>query len=188
MAGGGTVVTATTVLPVRLVRAVRRDIRRVRDYDPSMTSDLQVLLTSNGAQAVWAHRLSHRAWNRGHRLCAQLIRYIARATTGVELHPAATIGDGLVIDHGTGVVVGETAVIGDDVVLHHQVTLGGRTNTPGKRHPTVGDRVFVGAGVMVLGNLDIGDDARIGAGSIVLEHIPPGATVVGNPARVVRHR
>lgn len=171
---------------MKYIAAIKDDIRRIRDYDPSMTSDLQVLLTSAGAHAVWAYRLSHRAWQRNHRLTAQVIRYIARMTTGVELHPASTIGTGLVIDHGTGIVVGDTAVIGDHVVLHHQVTLGGRSNQPGKRHPTLGDRVFVGAGAMILGDIFVGDDSRIGAASIVLESVPPSSTVVGNPARVVR--
>lgn len=169
-----------------LIASIKDDIRRIRDYDPSMTSDLQVLLTSAGAHAVWAYRLSHRAWERNHRLLAQTIRYVARMVTGVELHPASSIGRGLVIDHGTGIVVGETAVIGDDVVLHHQVTLGGRTNKPGKRHPTLEDRVFVGAGVMILGDIVVGADSRVGAATVVLESVPASSTVVGNPARVVR--
>lgn len=104
--------------------------------------------------------------------------------TGVEIHPGAVIGRHLLIDHGTGVVIGETAVIGDDVIMHHQVTLGGRVNTPGKRHPTVGDRVYIGAGAMILGNITIGSDSSVGALTLVLHDVPKKSIVVGNPARI----
>jgi serine O-acetyltransferase len=167
-----------------LLREVRGDIRKVREYDPSMSSNTQVLLTSGGMQAVWAYRISHRAWIHRHRLLAQLIRYTARFMTGVEIHPGAVIGRHLLIDHGTGVVIGETTVIGDDVIMHHQVTLGGRVNTPGKRHPTVGDRVYIGAGAMILGNVTIGSDSSVGALTLVLHDIPKKSIVVGNPARI----
>lgn len=171
-----------------LLRSMREDVAAVRVYDPSLTSNVQVVLTSAGAHAVWTYRLSHRAWRSGHRLAAQLLRYGARVLTGVEIHPGAMIGRRLVIDHGTGVVIGETAVVGNDVILHHGVTLGGRVNTPGKRHPSLGDRVYIGAGALVLGAVMLGDDCRVGAGAVVLGDVPAGATVAGVPARVVGGR
>ncbi|MBT1172648.1 serine O-acetyltransferase [Bifidobacterium sp. MA2] len=163
---------------------LRGDVAAVRAYDPSLSSGWQVLLTSTGMHAVWMYRLSHRLWIDGHRLAAQLVRAFSHTMTGVEIHPAATIGRRLIIDHGTGVVIGETAVIGDDVILHHQVTLGGRVNTPGKRHPTIGDRVYIGAGAMVLGNITVGDDSKIGAMALVLHDVPPRSVAIGSPAKV----
>lgn len=172
------------MMSAALLREIRGDIRKLREYDPSMSSNAQVLLTSGGMHAIWAYRLSHKAWIHGHRLLAQLIRYGARMATGVEIHPGAVIGHHLLIDHGTGVVIGETAVIGDDVIMHHQVTLGGRVNTPGKRHPTIGDRVYIGAGAMILGNITVDADSVVGAFTLVLHDVPKSSVAVGNPARI----
>lgn len=170
---------------MRWIATLRAETRMVREYDPSVTSNAQVLLTYSGLHGVWCYRLTHRLWQRGHRLAAQIICQVGRVLTGVEIHPGAVVGSRLLIDHGTGIVVGQTAEIGNDVVLYHGVTLGGRKNSPGKRHPTVGNGVFVGANASVLGPVQIGDGARIGAGAIVLEDVPAGQTAVGNPARIV---
>lgn len=167
------------------LRGLRRDVALVRAYDPAVTSNAQVVLTYSGLHAVWAHRVSHRLWMGGHRLAAQIVCQLGRVLTGVEIHPAASVGRRLLIDHGTGIVVGSTAVIGDDVILYHGVTLGGRSNLPGRRHPTVCDGAFIGAGATVLGPVTIGARARVGANAVVLEDVPADATVVGNPARVV---
>lgn len=170
-------------VPIHPMRGLHEDIAAVRRYDPSLSSDWQVLLTSTGMHAVWLYRLSHMLWIGGHRLAAQIVRAFSHTMTGVEIHPAAVIGRRLIIDHGTGVVIGETAVIGDDVILHHQVTLGGRVNTPGKRHPTIGDRVYIGAGAMVLGNITVGDDSKIGASALVLHDVPARSVAIGSPAK-----
>ncbi|AKG37574.1 serine acetyltransferase [Paenibacillus durus ATCC 35681] len=157
----------------------------VRNHDPSVTSNAQVILTYSGLHAVWFYRLSHLLWIRNHHLAARLISQLAHVLTGIEIHPAATIGKRLLIDHGTGIVIGETAEIGDDVVLYHGVTLGGVSNKPGRRHPKIGDRVFIGAGAAVLGAITIGDGAKIGALSLVLRDVPAHHTAVGNPARIL---
>lgn len=167
-------------------KILREEIAMVRAYDPSITSDTQVVLTYSGLHAVWCHRLSHRLWTHGHQLAAQIVCQIGRVLTGVEIHPAARIGRRLLIDHGTGIVIGETAEIGDDVVLYQGVTLGGVENHPGRRHPTLGDRVFVGAGAKILGAITVGDDTKIGANAVVLHDVPAGATAVGVPAHVIR--
>jgi serine O-acetyltransferase len=142
-------------------------------------------LASPGLHAVWVHRLSHRLWQRpGTRLLARLLSQVSRSVTGVEIHPGATIGRRLFIDHGMGVVIGETAEVGDDVLLYHGVTLGGRTLQRVKRHPTVGNQVTIGAGARVLGPVLIGDRAQIGANSVVVKDVPAGSVATGVPARV----
>ncbi|MFT8321591.1 MAG: serine O-acetyltransferase [Bacillus sp. (in: firmicutes)] len=161
------------------------EIQMVREHDPSVTSNVQVVLTYSGLHAVWFYRLSHFLWKRNLHLAARLISQLAHVLTGVEIHPAATIGKRLLIDHGTGIVIGETAEIGDNVVLYHGVTLGGISNKPGRRHPKIGNHVFIGAGAAVLGAITIEDGAKIGALSLVLKDVPAQHTAVGNPARIL---
>lgn len=139
-------------------------------------------LASPGLHAVWAHRVSHALWNRGGRLPARLLSQLSRAATGIEIHPGAQIGRRLFIDHGMGVVIGETAEIGDDVMMYHGVTLGGRSNSPVKRHPTVHDRAVLGAGARVLGPIEIGPEAQVGANAVVVKDVPSGSVAVGVPA------
>ena len=167
---------------------MREDIRSVLKSDPAAKSGLQVALLYAGLHAIWAYRLAHAFHRRGFHFIARGISQTARWLTGVEIHPAATIGRRFFIDHGMGIIVGETAVIGDDVLLYQGVTLGGTGNETGKRHPTLGDRVVVGAGAKVLGNIHIGSDTRIGANSVVLSDVPAHSTVVGIPGKVVRRR
>ncbi|MEP7763272.1 serine O-acetyltransferase EpsC [Sanguibacter sp. 25GB23B1] len=164
---------------------LREDLEAARDRDPAARSVLEVALAYPGVHALWAHRLAHRMWRHpGLRLPARLLSQATRAATGIEIHPAATIGRRLFIDHGMGVVIGETAVVGDDVTLFHGTTLGGRSMTHGKRHPTLGDRVVVGAGAKVLGAVWVGDDAQIGANAVVVKDVPAGEVAVGVPAKV----
>jgi serine O-acetyltransferase len=165
---------------------LREDVRAALERDPAANSVLEVALTYPGVHAVWAWRLSHPLWVRGHRLVARIISMVARTLTGVEIHPGATLGRRLFIDHATGVVIGETAEVGDDVTLYHGVTLGGRSLHKGKRHPTIGDRVTIGAGAKLLGPIEIGADSSVGANAVVLESMPPGSVIVGVPARVVK--
>ena len=156
--------------------------------DPAAPSFWESFFFSPGVRAIASYRVAHRHWKAGRRFLASWISARARRKTGVEIHPGATIGKRLFIDHGMGIVVGETAIIGDDVSLFHGVTLGGLGGKPGeKRHPTVGSRVLIGAGATVLGDLLIGDDAKIGANAVVLEDVPGGVTAVGTPARHVYH-
>lgn len=169
----------------RFAATLREDLDAAQRRDPAARSGVEVALAYPGLHAVWVHRVAHRLWQRpGLRLPARLLSQVSRAVTGVEIHPGATIGRRLFIDHGMGVVVGETAVVGDDVVLFHGATLGGKTMTRGKRHPTVGDRVVVGAGAKVLGPVWIGDDAQVGANAVVLKDVPAGAIAVGVPAKI----
>ncbi len=170
----------------RARRAMREDIAAARDRDPALRSTTDAVLNAPGLHAIWAHRVAHAMWERSDELRtpARVISTIARAMTGVEIHPAAAIGRRCYIDHGMGVVIGETAVIGDDVLLYHGATLGGRDLDPGKRHPTVGDRVMVGAGARILGPVVIGDDARVGANAVVVHDVPAGGTAVGVAANV----
>ncbi|WP_375476465.1 serine O-acetyltransferase [uncultured Jatrophihabitans sp.] len=160
----------------------REDVRTALQRDPAATSVAVVALSYPGVHALWQHRWASWLWKRGRRTTARLLSQAARRRTGIEIHPAAVIGRRCFIDHGMGVVIGETAVVGDDVLLYHGVTLGGTSLRPGKRHPTVGDRVVIGAGAKVLGPVTIGNDARIGANSVVTKDIAAGATVTGVPA------
>lgn len=164
---------------------LREAIQTYRERDPAARSSLEVLLCYPGLHAVLWHRLAHRLWLRGLRLPARFTAHLGRFFTGIEIHPAATIGRRLIIDHGMGVVIGETAEIGDDVYLYHQVTLGGTSTARGKRHPTVGNGVIVGAGAKILGAITIGDHARVGANAVVVQPVAAGETVVGIPARPV---
>ncbi len=164
---------------------LRETIRTYRERDPAARSSLEVLLCYPGVHAVMWHRLSHWLWRQDLRLLGRFSSHIARWLTGIEIHPAARIGRRLVIDHGMGVVIGETAEIGDDCYLYHQVTLGVARISGGKRHPTVGNNVIIGAGAKVLGPIRVGDNARVGANGVVLDDVPDDTTVVGIPARPV---
>lgn len=159
--------------------AIREDIRAGLDRDPATHSALELVLTSPGLHAVWMYRLAHRIWKLKLRILARMLSNWARFLTGIEIHPGATIGKRLVIDHGMSVVIGETAVIGDDCLIYHEVTLGGKTLDPVKRHPTLGNRVTVGAGAKLIGAIKIGDDVRIGANSVVTQDVANGKVVVG---------
>lgn len=162
---------------------VRDDIRAAQRQDPAARGAFEVWLTYSGLHAVWGYRLAHRLWNARLRLLARVVSQFVRFLTGVEIHPAATIGERLFIDHGMGVVIGETATIGDDVLMHHGVTLGGKGgSTPGSRHPQVGDRVMIGAEATLLGDISIGADSVIAAGAVVLHSAPAGSLIAGVPA------
>ncbi|MBN2701828.1 MAG: serine O-acetyltransferase [Methylothermaceae bacterium] len=170
---------------VELRRRLREDVSCVFARDPAARSWWEVATAYPGVHALWLHRLSHCLWNHGWYWSARFLSHIARWLTGIEIHPGAHIGQRFFIDHGMGVVIGETAVIGDDCTLYHGVTLGGTSWKKGKRHPTLGRNVVVGAGAKILGPIQVGDNARIGSNSVVLKDVPPGATVVGIPAHVV---
>ena len=165
---------------------MRADIRSVLSRDPAAKSALEVLLCYPCVRALFWHRAAHRLYRGGHTLLARWVSQRACRKTGIEIHPGAQIGRGLFIDHGRGVVIGETAVIGDEVTLYQGVTLGGTGKHVGKRHPTIGSHVTIGAGAKVLGPFTVGDYSKVGAGAIVLKEVPPHCTVVGNPGRVVR--
>ncbi len=170
----------------KCVDTVRDDVRAFRERDPAATSDMEVLFLYSGLHALEAHRIAHVLHKKGHRLSARAISQFAKFVTGVEIHPGATIGRGLVIDHGTGVVIGETAEVGDNCTIYQGVTLGGTGKDVGKRHPTIGNDVLIGAGAKVLGPFRVGDGAKIAANAVVLEAIPEDSTAVGIPARVVK--
>ena len=167
-------------------REIKEEINAVRERDPAAESDIEVLLLYSGVHAVLAHRVAHILHTGGYKLSARAISQIARFLTGIEIHPGATIGRGLVIDHGSGVVIGETAEIGDNCTLYQGVTLGGTGKDTGKRHPTLGNNVMVGAGAKVLGPFKVGDNSKIAANAVVLDAIPENSTAVGIPARVVK--
>ena len=164
---------------------IREDIRSILDRDPAAGSWLMVVLCYPGLHAVWMHRITARLWRAKLRLIARLLSQCARLLTGIEIHPGAIIGRRVFIDHGAGVVIGETAIIGNDVTLYQGVTLGGTGHEHGKRHPTLRDGVFAGSNAQILGNICIGENSRIGAGSVVLRDVPPNSTVVGVPAHIV---
>jgi serine O-acetyltransferase len=164
---------------------LREDINCVFDRDPAARSTFEILTTYPGLHAVMMHRLGHKLWQRDFKWPARVLSNVARLFTGIEIHPGAVIGRRFFIDHGMGVVIGETAVIGDDCTLYHGVTLGGTSWQKGKRHPTLGCDVVVGAGAKVLGPIDIGDGARIGSNAVVVKSVPAGGTVVGVPGRVI---
>ncbi|NMM30997.1 MAG: serine O-acetyltransferase [Cellulomonas sp.] len=164
---------------------LRDDLEVALREDPAARTRFEVAVAYPGVHAVWAYRLAHRMWHEpGLRLPARLLSQATRAATGIEIHPAAKLGHRLFIDHGMGVVIGETAEVGDDVVLFHGATLGGRSMRHGKRHPTLGNRVVVGAGAKILGPVRIGDGAQIGANAVVVNDVPAGAVAVGVPAEV----
>jgi serine O-acetyltransferase len=168
-----------------MLKTLRRDIQSVFERDPAARSMLEVLLCYPGLHAVWGHRMSHWLWTHGFKLLARWVSQAMRGFTGIEIHPGATIGPGFFIDHGMGIVIGETAEIGADVTLYHGVTLGGTNLSKGKRHPTLQDRVVVGAGAKVLGAITIGQDTRVGANAVVVRPVPPNSVVVGVPGQAV---
>jgi serine O-acetyltransferase len=164
---------------------LRHDFQSVLERDPAARSKLEVLFCYPGLYATWAHRLTHWLWRHNVKLVARYLSQLVRWLTGIEIHPGAVIGPGFFIDHGMGVVIGETAEVGAEVTLYHGVTLGGTSLAKGKRHPTLGDRVVVGAGAKVLGAITIGDDSRIGANAVVVKPVPPNSVVVGVPGQIV---
>jgi serine O-acetyltransferase len=172
----------------RVAGEISSDVRSARDRDPAArgVGSLEILTGWAGVQALLAHRVAHALWDSDVPLAPRLIAYTTRAITGVEIHPAAEIGSGFFIDHGSGVVIGETAEIGDRVTLYQGVTLGGTGFSPGKRHPTLEDNVTVGSGAKLLGPVTVGANAKVGANTVVVEDVPPETTVVGNPGHPVR--
>ena len=180
-------VDATETTPSRSLWAmIREDVACVKARDPAARFTLEIVLTYPGVHAIVWHRIAHALWRGGHRFSGRFVSWLGRFLTNVEIHPGATIGRRFFIDHGAGVVVGETAEIGDDVTLYHGVTLGGVSWRPGKRHPTLGNGVLVGAGAKILGTITVGAGARVGANSVVIEDVPPEMTVVGIPGRIVK--
>lgn len=167
------------------LRSYARDIDAVLEHDPAARSRLEVVLTYPGVHAIWIHRGSSALWRRDHKLAARVVSHLGRFVTGVEIHPGATIGEGVFIDHGMGVVIGETATVGDGCILYKGVVLGGTRTERTVRHPQLGKRVVVGTNACVLGNIEVGDGARIGSGSVVVRDVPAGSTVVGVPGRIV---
>ncbi|MGC4099137.1 MAG: serine O-acetyltransferase [Nitrospira sp.] len=165
---------------------IKQDLQAVFDRDPAASSTLEVILSYAGFHAILAYRLAHQLKVRNIPIVPRVLSQMARWVTGVEIHPSAKIGTGFFIDHGMGVVIGETAEIGDYVTLFQGVTLGGTGKDRGKRHPTLGNHVVVGAGAKILGGITIGDNVKIGANSVVLKNVPPNSTVVGVPARVIK--
>ena len=168
-----------------LIAGMREDVANVMQHDPAAKSRLEIVLCYAGLHAVWLYRINHWLWGRGLLLLARLSSQYARFLTGIEIHPAAEIGRRLFIDHGLGVVIGETAIVGDDVLLYQGVTLGGTGKEQGKRHPTLEDSVVVGSGAKILGNITVGKNCRIGAGSVVLRNVPVDSTVVGVPGHII---
>src|SRR4249920_1573158 len=166
---------------------IREDIRCVFERDPAARSVFEVVTCYPGFHALQLHKVNHALWTMGLRWLARMGSHIARFVTGIEIHPGATIGRRVFIDHGMGVVIGETAEVGDGCTLYHGVTLGGVSWDKGKRHPTLGKGVVVGAGAKILGPFTVGDNAKVGSNSVVVKAVPEGATVVGIPARVVEH-
>ncbi len=167
---------------------LREDIGAFKANDPAARSAVEVVLAYPGFHVLLTHRLANRLFRGGHRLLARLVSHLGRWLTGIEIHPGATIGRRLVIDHGMGVVIGETARVGDDVLIYQGVTLGGTSRNAGPRHPSVGNRVVIGAGATILGPIRVNDGAQVGSGAVVVQDVPAGATVGGVPARILRER
>lgn len=173
------------VFPTRALGLFHEDLMTARRRDPAATSSLEIALTYPGVHALWTHRVSHALWQFGAHTPARALSSVARAITGVDIHPEAQIGRRVFIDHATGVVIGQTAQVGNDVVIFHGVTLGGVAMTPGKRHPTVGDHVMIGAGAKVLGPITVGTGVKIGANAVVVKDVPCGNVAIGVPARLL---
>ena len=169
-----------------IIEIIKDDIRSIKERDPAARSSLEIILTYSGLHAVIMYRLSHFLYERKLFLLARIVSQTARFLTGIEIHPGAKIGKGLLIDHGAGVVIGETAEIGDNCLIYQGVTLGGTGKDHGKRHPTLGNNVMVGAGAKILGPFKVGNNVKIAANAVVLEAVPDNATAVGVPARIVR--
>ena len=165
-----------------MFRRIREDIGAAKQRDPAARNSIEIFFIYSGLHAVWWHRVAHPLWERGLRFLPRAISQAVRFFTGIEIHPGARIGRRLFIDHGMGVVIGETSVVGDDVHLYHEVTLGGTGHDRGKRHPTIGDRVVIGAGAKVLGNISIGHDSAVGSNAVVVKSSEPWMTLVGIPA------
>jgi len=168
-----------------LFSLIREDVANVMEHDPAAKSRLEVFLCYSGLHAVWFYRVNHWLWNHRLFLPARWLSQVARWLTGIEIHPGAKIARRLFIDHGMGVVIGETTIVGDDVTLYQGVTLGGTGKEHGKRHPTIEDSVVVGGGAKILGNITVGKNSRIGAGSVVLRNVPDNSTVVGVPGHII---
>jgi len=168
-----------------LFSLIREDVANVVEHDPAAKSRLEVFLCYSGLHAVWFYRINHWLWDHGLYLLGRMLSQTARFLTGIEIHPGAKIGRRLFIDHGVGVVIGETAIVGEDVTLYQGVTLGGTGKEQGKRHPTIEDGVVVGGGAKILGNITVGKNCRIGAGSVVLRNVPDNSTVVGVPGHII---
>jgi serine O-acetyltransferase len=170
---------------MRWIKVLKEDLHAALGRDPAARNAWEVLLLYPGVHALWAYRVANWLWRRKLKLVGRLISQITRGITGIEIHPGAKIGHGLFIDHGMGLVIGETSVIGDNVTLYHGVTLGGVSLNKGKRHPTLGSDVVVGAGAKVLGNIELGEGTRVGANAVVVKSVPPNSVVVGVPGQVV---
>jgi serine O-acetyltransferase len=168
-----------------LADTMSRDVEAIKERDPAARSDIEILTCYPGLHALWFHRAAKALWRRQVPLAPRLVSQAGRLLTGIEIHPGATLGEGLFIDHGAGVVIGETAEVGKNVTMYQGVTLGGTGKETGKRHPTVGDNVIIGAGSLLLGSITVGDNVRVGAGSVVVQNVPSNTTVVGNPGRPV---
>ena len=173
---------------IRAINKIKEDVKVIYEKDPAANNLAEVLFCYPGLQALIAHRIAHKLayWNIP--FIPRFISNVTRIITGIEIHPKASIGNRFFIDHGEGVVIGETSIIGDDVLIYQQVTLGGTGNEHGKRHPTIGNNVIIGAGAKILGNITIGDNVRIGAGSVVVENVPEHCTVVGVPGRIIQQK
>lgn len=167
------------------IKSVREDIASVFDRDPAARSSIEVLLCYPGLHAVWAHRVNHWLWTHHLQLLARFLSQVSRLLTGIEIHPGAQIGRRFFIDHGMGIVIGETSIVGDDVTLYQGATLGGTGKEKGKRHPTLRNNVTVGAGAKILGNVVLGENCRVGAGSVVLRDVPDNSTIVGVPGHII---
>lgn len=168
-----------------MFRQIRNDFKVIFERDPAARSVLEILFCYPGFHAMRFHHASHWLWTHSFKLLARFLSHIARGLTGIEIHPGATIGEGFFIDHGMGVVIGETAEIGRNVTMYHGVTLGGTSWKKGKRHPTIGDNVIIGANAAILGAITVGENSKIGSGSVVNKEVPPHSTVVGIPGRIV---
>ncbi|WP_303968426.1 serine O-acetyltransferase [Sporosarcina ureae] len=168
-----------------MFKRMKEDIRCIFDQDPAARSTIEVVLTYSGLHAIWMHRIAHAFYKRNLRFLARVVSQVSRFFTGIEIHPGAVIGRRLFIDHGMGVVIGETCEIGDDVTLYQGVTLGGTGKEGGKRHPTLHDNVLVASGAKVLGSITVGENSKVGAGSVILKEVPPNSTVVGIPGKIV---
>jgi serine O-acetyltransferase len=174
-----------TEVGAKLQDVLARDMKAIKDRDPAARSSVEVVTCYPGLHALWLHRVARYLWDREVPLAPRLVSQFARWLTGVEIHPGATLGEGLFIDHGAGVVIGETAEVGKDVTIYQGVTLGGTGKETGKRHPTIGDNVVLGAGSLLLGSIHVGDNVKVGSGSVVVHDVPSNSTVVGNPGRPV---
>ena len=175
-----------SVYNIKIIKSIKDLVKSVKENDPAIRNVLEVFFCYPGLHAIWIYRISHIFYKLKLFLVARMINYVGRMLTGVDIHPGATIGKRLFIDHGQGVVIGETAIVGNDVVIFHGATLGGTGKDKGKRHPTIGNNVFIGCGAKVLGNITIGDNAKVGANAVVLCDVPANATIVGIPGKIVK--